>query len=137
MRALPPPPPQIQIKAKLRVEQLARPAHHPLLDSLTSLLAMRILTIFCLIVVLHLGLPIIRSLRPIPRGGRMIVIPPGPRLGRTVLTVNSLSKAYGERTLFSGLSFTVDAGAVVGVVRVARQRMGVLTLPFFFAQGHE
>ncbi|CAN0235523.1 unnamed protein product [Pylaiella littoralis] len=45
-----------------------------------------------------------------------IVIPPGPRLGRSGLTVKGLSKAYGDRALFSGVDFTVDAGSVVGVV---------------------
>ncbi|CAN0014026.1 unnamed protein product, partial [Ectocarpus fasciculatus] len=45
-----------------------------------------------------------------------IVIPPGPRLGRSGLTVKDLSKTYGDRTLFSGVNFTVDPGSVVGVV---------------------
>lgn len=55
---------------------------------------------------------------------RAIVIPPGPRLGRSVLSVKGLSKAYGDRTLFSGLDFTVDAGSVVGVVRRCREKQG-------------
>ncbi|CAN0001741.1 unnamed protein product, partial [Hapterophycus canaliculatus] len=45
-----------------------------------------------------------------------IVIPPGPRLGRSRLVVEGLSKKYGDRTLFSDVSFAVDAGSVVGVV---------------------
>ncbi|CAM9589104.1 unnamed protein product [Ectocarpus sp. 6 AP-2014] len=45
-----------------------------------------------------------------------IVIPPGPRLGRSGLTVKDLSKKYGDRTLFSEVNFTVDPGSVVGVV---------------------
>lgn len=31
--------------------------------------------------------------------------------------MKGLAKKYGERSLFSGLNFTVEAGAVVGVVR--------------------
>lgn len=52
----------------------------------------------------------------------MIVIPPGPRLGKTVLTVNDLAKSYGDRTLFTRLSFSLDAGAVVGVVSIGGDR---------------
>lgn len=40
-------------------------------------------------------------------------------MGRSGLTVKGLSKKYGDRTLFSGVSFAVDAGSVVGVVRRA------------------
>jgi len=47
------------------------------------------------------------------------VIPPGPRLGRSGLTVKGLSKKYGDRTLFRGVDLTVDAGSVVGVVSVS------------------
>lgn len=50
------------------------------------------------------------------------MIPPGPRLGRSGLTVKGLSKKYGDRTLFSGVDFTVDAGSVVGVVSVSSGR---------------
>lgn len=53
-----------------------------------------------------------------PREHRKIVIPPGPRLGRSRLVVEGLSKKYGDRTLFSNVSFAVDAGSVVGVVRL-------------------
>lgn len=48
--------------------------------------------------------------------GRAIVIPPGPRLGRSVLSVKGLGKSYGDRTLFRGVTFDVEPGAIVGVV---------------------
>ena len=46
-----------------------------------------------------------------------IVIPPAPRLGERVLTTTDLSAATPDgRVLFSGLSFSLPPGAVVGVV---------------------
>lgn len=48
---------------------------------------------------------------------RSIVIPPGPRLGRSVLSVKGLRKSYGDRTLFRDVSFDVEPGAIIGVVR--------------------
>eukprot|EP00953_Heterococcus_sp_UTEX-ZZ885_P015445 8697-Heterococcus_DN1.PRE.1 len=48
--------------------------------------------------------------------GGQIVIPAGPRLGQQVLSVTNISKSYGDRTLFKDLSFTMQAGAIVGVV---------------------
>ena len=45
-----------------------------------------------------------------------IYIPPGPRLGDLVVEVNNISKAYGDHVLFENLSFTVPAGAIVGIV---------------------
>jgi len=47
---------------------------------------------------------------------REIYIPPGPRLGDTVIEVSQVNKAYGERTLMDELSFTVPKGAIVGIV---------------------
>ena len=43
-----------------------------------------------------------------------IQIPVGPRLGNDVVTAAGLQKAYGERLLIDGASFTVPAGAIVG-----------------------
>ncbi|HKX45122.1 MAG TPA: energy-dependent translational throttle protein EttA [Planctomycetota bacterium] len=43
-------------------------------------------------------------------------IPPGPRLGDKVLEVRDLSKGYGGRTLIKDLTFTLPAGAILGVV---------------------
>ena len=45
-----------------------------------------------------------------------INIPPGPRLGSTVLDVKRLVKGYGDRLLFNGLSFSLPRAGIVGVV---------------------
>ena len=43
-----------------------------------------------------------------------ITIPVGPRLGNIVVDANGLSKSYGERTLFEGLTFSVPPASIVG-----------------------
>ncbi len=45
-----------------------------------------------------------------------IFIPPGPRLGKSVLSVSGLTKSYGEKLLISDLDFEVPPGAIVGVI---------------------
>ncbi len=45
-----------------------------------------------------------------------IYIPPGPRLGKLVVRAESVSKAYGERLLMQDVSFSLPAGAIVGVI---------------------
>jgi len=45
-----------------------------------------------------------------------LYIPPGPRLGDQVLSVNSISKAFADRLLISDLTFTVAKGAIVGII---------------------
>ncbi len=45
-----------------------------------------------------------------------ITIPAGPRLGGLVIEAENLTKGYEDRLLFDNLSFTVPAGAVVGIV---------------------
>ncbi|MEX2468780.1 MAG: energy-dependent translational throttle protein EttA, partial [Pseudohongiellaceae bacterium] len=45
-----------------------------------------------------------------------LYIPPGPRLGDKVLEVNGLRKAYGDKTLIDGLSFSVPKGSIVGII---------------------
>ncbi len=45
-----------------------------------------------------------------------IIIPPGERLGDNVITVEGLSKAYGERLLIDDLSFKLPAGGIVGII---------------------
>jgi ATP-binding cassette ChvD family protein len=45
-----------------------------------------------------------------------IYIPPGPRLGKVVIQAENLSKAYGDRLLFDGMTFALPAGGIVGVV---------------------
>ena len=45
-----------------------------------------------------------------------IYIPPGPRLGELVIEATNVSKAYGDRLLIEGLSFSIPSGAIVGVI---------------------
>jgi ATP-binding cassette ChvD family protein len=45
-----------------------------------------------------------------------INIPPGPRLGSTVLEARQLVKGFGDRLLFDGLSFSLPRAGIVGVV---------------------
>ena len=45
-----------------------------------------------------------------------LYIPPGPRLGDTVIEIQQLSKAYGDQLLFDGLTFSVPRSAIVGIV---------------------
>jgi sulfate-transporting ATPase len=55
-----------------------------------------------------------------------LYIPPGPRLGDLVLEVTDLAKKYGDRTLYSGVNFTVPKGAIVGII--GANGMGKTTL---------
>jgi ATP-binding cassette ChvD family protein len=45
-----------------------------------------------------------------------IYIPPGPRLGKNVIEADGVSKAYGDRLLFEGMTFSLPAGGIVGVI---------------------
>ncbi len=45
-----------------------------------------------------------------------IVIPPGPRLGDTVIEVDGLRKGFGDRLLIEDLSFTLPRAGIVGVI---------------------
>ena len=45
-----------------------------------------------------------------------IVIPPGPRLGGTVIEADTLRKGYGNRLLIDDLSFKLPPGGIVGVI---------------------
>ncbi len=45
-----------------------------------------------------------------------IVIPPGPRLGGTVIEAEDLRKGYGNRMLIDGLNFKLPPGGIVGVI---------------------
>jgi sulfate-transporting ATPase len=45
-----------------------------------------------------------------------IVIPPGPRLGGTVIEAEQLRKAYGNRLLIDDLEFKLPPGGIVGVI---------------------
>ena len=45
-----------------------------------------------------------------------IYIPPGPRLGKIVIEADGVSKAFGDRLLFEGMTFALPAGGIVGVI---------------------
>ena len=45
-----------------------------------------------------------------------IQIPPGPRLGGVVIEAKDLSKGFGDRSLISGLSFSLPRNGIVGVI---------------------
>ena len=45
-----------------------------------------------------------------------IYIPPGPRLGETVISAQGISKSYGDKLLFENLSFSLPPNGVVGVI---------------------
>ncbi|MFZ9041323.1 MAG: energy-dependent translational throttle protein EttA [Ilumatobacteraceae bacterium] len=45
-----------------------------------------------------------------------IAIPPGPRLGDTVIEVDGLKKAFGDKLLFDNLSFSLPPAGIVGVI---------------------
>jgi ATP-binding cassette ChvD family protein len=45
-----------------------------------------------------------------------IAIPPGPRLGDTVIEVDGLRKAYGERLLIEDLTFSLPRSGIVGII---------------------
>ena len=45
-----------------------------------------------------------------------IYIPPGQRLGDSVIEVTNLSKSFGDRLLFDKVSFTVPKGSIVGII---------------------
>lgn len=45
-----------------------------------------------------------------------IYIPPGPRLGQTVIEADKVSKGYGDKLLFEDLNFSLPPGGIVGVI---------------------
>jgi len=45
-----------------------------------------------------------------------IYIPPGPRLGDVVIEADNISKGFGDRLLFNGLSFKLPPGGIVGII---------------------
>ena len=45
-----------------------------------------------------------------------IYIPPGPRLGKFVIEVEGVSKAYGDRLLVDKMSFSLPPGGIVGII---------------------
>jgi ATP-binding cassette ChvD family protein len=45
-----------------------------------------------------------------------IAIPPGPRLGDTVIEVTNLRKGYGDRLLIENLGFSLPRSGIVGII---------------------
>ena len=45
-----------------------------------------------------------------------IAIPPGPRLGDSVIEVKNLSKAFGDKVLIEDLSFSLPKAGIVGII---------------------
>ncbi len=45
-----------------------------------------------------------------------IAIPPGPRLGANVIEFTGVSKAYGDKLLFEGLTFKLPPAGIIGVI---------------------
>ncbi|MDD5456650.1 MAG: energy-dependent translational throttle protein EttA [Candidatus Margulisbacteria bacterium] len=45
-----------------------------------------------------------------------IYIPPGPRLGSTVIEFNKVCKAFGDKILVEDITFSLPAGGIVGVI---------------------
>jgi ATP-binding cassette ChvD family protein len=49
-------------------------------------------------------------------GEMEIYIPPGPRLGNVVIEVENVTKAYGDRILVEGMTFSLPPGGIIGVI---------------------
>lgn len=45
-----------------------------------------------------------------------IFIPPGPRLGTTVIEAHNVAKAFGDNLLFENLNFKLPQGGIVGII---------------------
>ena len=45
-----------------------------------------------------------------------LFMPAGPRLGTVVIDAENVSKAFGDRILFEGMSFSLPAGGIVGII---------------------
>jgi len=45
-----------------------------------------------------------------------LIIPPGPRLGDTVIEINDLVKSFDNRVLIDGLNMSIPKNAIVGIV---------------------
>lgn len=45
-----------------------------------------------------------------------IYIPSGPRLGNLVIEANQMSKSFGDKVLFDGVSFNIPPGSLVGII---------------------
>jgi sulfate-transporting ATPase len=50
------------------------------------------------------------------RDEQELPIPPGPRLGDTVIELEGVTKSYGDRVLINGLTINIPPGSIVGVI---------------------
>ena len=50
------------------------------------------------------------------REGLEIYIPPGPRLGNTVIELQGVSKAFGDKLLLDNLDLSIPPGSIVGII---------------------
>ena len=63
-----------------------------------------------------------------------IYIPPGPRLGKTVIVADQVSKSFNDRLLFENMNFKLPPGGIVGII--GPNGAGKSTL-FKMITGHE
>jgi energy-dependent translational throttle protein EttA len=59
---------------------------------------------------------LLRSANDAAPGSAQIMIPPGPRLGATVVQFDHVSKGFGDHLLIDDLSFELPPGGIVGVI---------------------
>ncbi len=59
---------------------------------------------------------LLRAANDTAPGSAQIMIPPGPRLGSTVIKFDHVSKGFGDRLLIDDLSFELPPGGIVGVI---------------------
>ncbi|HRY25702.1 MAG: energy-dependent translational throttle protein EttA [Geminicoccaceae bacterium] len=59
---------------------------------------------------------LLRAANDTAPGSSQIMIPPGPRLGATVIQFDQVSKGFGDRLLIDDLSFELPPGGIVGVI---------------------
>jgi energy-dependent translational throttle protein EttA len=45
-----------------------------------------------------------------------LIIPNGPRLGNNVITLENISKSYGDKLLFENVNITIPPAAVIGII---------------------
>ena len=50
------------------------------------------------------------------RETKELFIPPGPRLGQSVIESHGVRKAFGEKILYDNLNFSLPPGAILGVI---------------------
>ncbi len=47
---------------------------------------------------------------------QQLYIPPGPRLGDTVIEAKDISKSFDDKVLYENISFSIPRGAIVGII---------------------